>query len=141
MRTRVRPGAVGSTTNRWGNGWTSSYASLSFAPTGLTPTTNVYDAATNHSSVNSFAAWDTAGRESAIGGYQFAYDAENRMKSATLNVTTVYQYDGDGRRVAKINCPSGTNTCSAATTGASTVWYAYDAQDNLAAEYGQSSAA
>ncbi len=125
----------------WGNGRVSSYTQSSVCPSPQsdTPTANVYDPATNHSSFND-ATWDAAGREQTIAGYDFTYDAENRMISATLNFTTVYQYDGDGRRVAKINCP-GTGTCTAATTGASAVWYVYDAAGNLAVEYGASSMA
>src|ERR1700722_8507842 len=54
----------------------------------------------------------------------FAYDAENRMTSATIaSNPTTYVYDGDGRRVQK-------------TVGTVTTTYVYDAFGNLAAEYG-----
>ena len=53
------------------------------------------------------------------------YDAENRMTVATTAapVTTVYVYDGDGRRVQK-------------TVGSTITTFVYDAQGHLAAEYG-----
>ena len=60
---------------------------------------------------------------------------------AGCHCQSAYQYDGAGHRVAKINCPSGMSTCTAATSSASMVWYVYDAAKNLAAEYGVSSTA
>ena len=52
------------------------------------------------------------------------YDAENRMKSSTINGgTTTYRYDGDGLRATK-------------TTGRGPTTYVYDAMDQLAAQYG-----
>jgi YD repeat-containing protein len=45
------------------------------------------------------------------GGVTFNYDAENRISSRVLNnSTTMYFYDGDGRRVAKVDCPAGMGT-------------------------------
>jgi RHS repeat-associated protein len=64
--------------------------------------------------------YDAAGNLTAIGGFTFGYDAENRLVSSTLNgVTATYAYDGEGRRVKK---------------GA--VVLVYDAFGRLAAEYG-----
>ena len=64
--------------------------------------------------------YDAAGNLTAIGGFTFAYDAEDRLVSSTLNsVTTTYAYDGEGRRVKK-----------------GTVVMVYDAFGRLAAEYG-----
>jgi RHS repeat-associated protein len=64
------------------------------------------------------------GNQTAIGGYAFGYDAENRMTSSTINSsTTNYVYDGNGHRVSK-------------TTGGATTTYVYDAMDQLIAEYG-----
>ncbi len=64
--------------------------------------------------------YDAAGNLTAIGGFTFAYDAENRLVSSTLNsVTTNYVYDGEGRRVKK-----------------GSVVTVYDAFGRLAAEYG-----
>jgi YD repeat-containing protein len=66
------------------------------------------------------ASCDAAGNQTAIGGFTFAYDAENRLVSSTLNsVTTNYVYDGEGRRVKK-----------------GSVVMVYDAFGRLAAEYG-----
>ncbi|MCO5351841.1 MAG: RHS repeat-associated core domain-containing protein [Bryobacteraceae bacterium] len=66
------------------------------------------------------STYDPAGNQTGIGGYTFAYDAENRLKTSTINsVTTTFEYDGEGRRVKK-----GNET------------YVYDAFGNLAAEYG-----
>jgi RHS repeat-associated protein len=65
-------------------------------------------------------AYDAAGNLTAIGGFTFAYDAENRLVSSTLNsITTNYAYDGEGRRVKK-----------------GPVVMVYDAFGRLAAEYG-----
>jgi len=127
--------------DRWGNFWVSSYtqSALCSSPGPNTPVANVYSAATNRSSVNS-ATWDAPGRQLSMGGYTITNDAENRMTSATLDSKTVYQYDGDGRRVRKTICP-GTGECTLTSPGASTVWYVYDAGGNLALEYGQSSLA
>ena len=59
----------------------------------------------------------------------FAYDAENRQKTATTTLgTTTYAYDGEGRRVKK-------------TVGSVTTTYVYDAMGRLAAEYGGSNTA
>ncbi len=66
------------------------------------------------------SAYDPAGNQTAIGGYTFTYDAENRLKTSKLGeITTTYAYDGEGRRVKKGN-----------------EIYVYDAFGNLAAEYG-----
>ncbi|MCL4797462.1 MAG: RHS repeat-associated core domain-containing protein [Bryobacteraceae bacterium] len=66
------------------------------------------------------STYDPAGNQTAIGGYTFTYDAENRLKTSKIGeITTTYAYDGEGRRVKK-----GNET------------YVYDAFDNLAAEYG-----
>jgi RHS repeat-associated protein len=63
------------------------------------------------------------GNLTAIGGYTFEYDAENRQTKATINgITTTYQYDGDGHRVQKMQ-------------GSQTITYVYDAMGELAAEY------
>ncbi len=70
------------------------------------------------------ASYDTVGNESALPGWQFQYDTENRMKQATSSMTTAtYAYDGDGRRVQR-------------TVNGTTTTYVYDAMGNLAAEYG-----
>jgi len=102
----------------------------------FTPTTqSSFNAGTNRLTG---ASYDAAGNLQAIGGYTFTYDGENRMASATLNVTAMYEYDGEGRRVGKIVCPTA-STCNASTPGVILTRYVNDAQGNLVAEYGQSS--
>jgi YD repeat-containing protein len=64
--------------------------------------------------------YDNGGNQLTRFGGQFSYDAENRLKQATIGTTvTEYAYDGEGRRVKK----GGTT-------------YVYDAFGQLAAEYG-----
>jgi RHS repeat-associated protein len=66
------------------------------------------------------ATHDNGGNQLTRFGGQFSYDAENRLKQATIGTTvTEYSYDGEGRRVKK----GGTT-------------YVYDAFGQLAAEYG-----
>ena len=71
-----------------------------------------------------------AGNTTALPGFGFSYDAENRMVTATPSqgAATTYVYDGDGRRVQKV-------------TGSSTTTYVYDAAGSLAAEYATQPAA
>jgi YD repeat-containing protein len=65
-----------------------------------------------------------AGNVTALPGFTFAYDAENRLiSSAGGGATVTYSYDGDGRRVMK------------ATAGGASTVYVYDAAGQLAAEY------
>lgn len=71
--------------------------------------------------------YDTSGHQMAItsASRSFTYDAENRQIQATIAGTvTAYAYDSDGRRVEK------------SVSGASPTVYVYDAQGQLAAEYG-----
>jgi YD repeat-containing protein len=67
----------------------------------------------------------------ALSGSSFhaVYDAENRQVSALVtigqaNTTVKYIYDGDGKRVQQ------------SVQGGATTTFVYDAQGNLAAEYG-----
>ena len=63
------------------------------------------------------------GDQTAIGGFNNVYDAENRVTSSTIGgAATTYTYDGDGRRVQKVS-------------GGTTTNYVYDAGGQLAAEY------
>jgi RHS repeat-associated protein len=78
---------------------------------------------------------DAAGNQQAIAGGTFTYDAENRLKQSDVNKTTVYRYDGDGRRVQKIQCALGTAGCDTTITGAVVTTYVYDAMGELAAEW------
>lgn len=78
----------------------------------------------------------SAGDITTMASYALQYDAENRLKSSTLNnATTLYLYDGEGRRVQKVTCPVGLTQCTAATQGATSSVYAYDSAGDLAAEY------
>ena len=103
-----------------GNRWVSTGTSFdSFTPVG---SANPFDA-NNHLTTSSAAYGDGRGNMTAIGGYVYTYDAENRLIQSTLTGTTTYTYDADGRRVTK-TMPGGMVTT-----------YVYDAQGNLAAEY------
>jgi RHS repeat-associated protein len=120
--------------DRYGNGWANGFNTQPFTPTSA----NAYDG-TKNQLVYAFenVGYDSAGNQNAIGGYTFSYDAENRMTSAVLASTqaTMYRYDGEGRRVAKVVCPSGGSTCDETTAGAQVTCYVTDAQGELAAEY------
>jgi RHS repeat-associated protein len=124
--------------NRWiASGWTPY--------TGLQPTANVFPS--NRWADGSGVAYDPAGNQTQItlggsGSPNFTYDAENRQATAVINSTpTLYSYDGDGQRVMKIVCPMNTPlaSCSQTTQGAMVTTFVYDAQGNLAAEYGSTS--
>ena len=76
------------------------------------------------------ATYDGSGNLSALNGFTYSYDAENRQTQAvqTVNSTTTtstYTYDGDGKRVTRV-------------AGGATTTYVYDAQGHLAAEYATS---
>ena len=104
-----------------GNMWVTT-TSTAWAPTSFTPrSAEWFDAATNRLVSPSLQiTHDNAGHLTKIGTHNYAYDAENRLKTSTINsVTTTFEYDGEGRRVKK-----GNET------------YVYDAFGNLAAEYG-----
>src|SRR2546421_1102958 len=80
---------------------------------------------TNNRWLGTGADYDSAGNQTALPSRTFTYDAENRLVASTQPNTPAisYSYDGDGRRVMK-------NVGGAITT------YVYDAQGQLAAEYG-----
>ena len=105
--------------DQWGNRWVPSSSGYTLSP--LTPTVQ-----TNYNSANNQlllqAGNDTAGNQTADGGYTSAFDVAGRMVTNTVNSgVTTYVYDGDGQRVMKQNW-LGTTT------------YVYDAQGNLASE-------
>jgi YD repeat-containing protein len=103
-----------------GNMWVTT-ASTNFAAGSFTPRTSTWYNANNRL-VNTGLGitYDSAGNQTAIGGYANTFDAENRLTSSTINsVTTSYAYDGEGRRVKK-----------------GSMVMVYDASGNLAAEYG-----
>lgn len=104
-----------------GNGWVSSASGLSTSS--FTPVTSNWFNAQNRLT-GMGATYDGAGNQTAIGGFAFSYDAENRLKTSTINgYTTTYSYDGEGRRVKKL-LASGEQTL-----------FIYDAMGQLAAEY------
>ena len=81
------------------------------------------------------------GNITALPGYTFVYDAENRMVTAKQGTaaSTGYVYDGEGRRVEKLSCPAGTSPCTPSSSGVQvTTTYVYDATGQLAAEYAAS---
>jgi RHS repeat-associated protein len=108
-----------------GNMYVPSSQGTGWAPGSFTPTSPSWFNAKNQL-VNPQLGitYDVGGNLTAIGGFTFAYDAENRLVSSTLNsVTTNYVYDGEGRRVKK-----------------GSVVMVYDAFGRLAAEYGGTAA-
>jgi RHS repeat-associated protein len=115
--------------DNFGNHWLSnnpSSAGLPISP--FTPGSSTNYDASNHLNIQN-SLYDGAGNQKQIGGFQFAYDSENRMTSSvftstpTNQTTTQYDYDGDGRRVTK-------------TVNGQATTYVYDATGQLAAEYG-----
>ena len=68
------------------------------------------------------------GNITALPGYTFVYDAENRMVTAKQGTaaSTGYVYDGEGRRVEKLSCPAGTSPCTPSSSGVQvTTTYVY----------------
>ncbi len=119
----------------WANEFVTSNSNSTLALNSFTPTAPTDFDSTNHlqpaSTVNSSNS--STGNQTAIGGYTFGYDAENRMTSSTLTGSTAaYVYDGSGHRVMK--------TLNAGTPNALTTTYVYDAMGQLIAEYGNPSA-
>jgi RHS repeat-associated protein len=94
----------------------------------------------NNAAYDSGAA-NANGNQTAIGGYAYTYDAENRMVSAVLNAGATlvssagYVYDGAGQRVQKMTCWSSV-PCTLSSSDATITTYVYDAFGNLAQEYG-----
>jgi RHS repeat-associated protein len=126
--------------NRWVVTPGSYLPNSSFTPTGTATSSGNFTSPTNQLALNG-STYDFAGNQTAIGGYAFQYDAENRQIEANLSnganpvSSNGYSYDGEGRRVQKITCPAGTSLCTPAVTGATVTNYVYDAFGNLAAEY------
>jgi len=105
--------------------WSNMYVSATrvMSPASFTPTSSTNFNTSNRLNIQG-SGYDLSGNQTDIGGYDFAYDHEGRVKTSTLNsIETNYTYDGLGRRVAK-------------STGGSTTTFVYDASGNLAAEYG-----
>ena len=110
--------------DRWGNRWLSSGINVS----AYTPTDAMhFDTNKNRLTYNT--SHDTAGNMLTRGSNNLAWDAEGRLKSnsQTINATTYetqYFYDGEGRRVKKVDINSNKKT-----------HFVYDASGKLAAEY------
>ncbi len=128
----------------YGNRWANPSGALPNAAFTPTASSN-YPDNTNRLFVNVPPGvsnpYDFGGNLTALGGYTFQYDAENRQIEANFNngatpvASTGYRYDGDGHRVQKIACPAGTSACTASVSGATVTDYVYDAFGNLMAEY------
>ena len=125
----------------YGYDWYGNGGATPAAPpcaSSVTPTSSAgYNSGTNQVNING-ATFDEAGNEIAAGAYTFTYDAESRIVNSTLGGATVYQYDGEGRRVVKVDCAAGATACDP-TTGTDS-WYVYDVSGQLAAQYSTSPA-
>jgi RHS repeat-associated protein len=126
-----------------GNRYVSANSGFSLSPS--TPTVASNFDSKNRLQVNG-AAYDNGqpsgnGNQTAIGGYTYTYDAENRMVSAVLSAGATlvssagYVYDGAGQRVQKMTCWSSV-PCTPSSSDATITTYVYDAFGNLAQEYG-----
>jgi RHS repeat-associated protein len=111
--------------DQWGNMWQPNPYNQPVS--GNTPTTNVYNASTNH---DTRWTYDNAGNLTNVNGNGAAYNAENQI--TWLSATTgngggveTLAYDAVGQRVQK----------TISGTGGSTTVYVYDAFGQLASEY------
>ena len=80
------------------------------------------------------AGYNQSGQQTRVGGYTFSYNGEALLRTSVLYAAAMYRYDGNGRRVMKIDCPASAE-CQATTTGAVVMRYVYDVNGVLAAEY------
>jgi hypothetical protein len=107
--------------DRYGNLWTTGSGGVQ--EYGTTPTSNIFNPATNRMITKPY---DAAGNQTQVGSFSLAYDAENRQSVAVDNVSegqAAYGYDGLGQRVTK------------STEGSISTVYVYDIFGQLAAEY------
>jgi RHS repeat-associated protein len=104
--------------DRWGNRWVS--ASTGYTLSSLTPTgSGAFNTANNRLFASGY---DNAGNHTSDAQSRtFEYDGENRQTKFNVTVGQ-YFYDGDGRRVKKID-------------GAGTTIFVYNAGGQLIAEY------
>jgi YD repeat-containing protein len=78
----------------------------------------------NNQLPSTMASYDAAGNQTSYGGNTVTYDAENRqILVAGSGVNESYLYDGDGKRVGKLNGATSTTV------------FVYDAMGRMAAEY------
>ena len=138
-------------TGSWSQGFRFDAAGNRWVPTTSGLSTTLETAAdqgwynVNGQTSNRIKGWgyDSAGNVTSVSGMNraFAFDAENRMITATVNgTTTVFGYDSEGRRVMKVKCPAGVTSCMAGTSGAVWTAFVYDPAGNLAQEYGSGAA-
>jgi RHS repeat-associated protein len=114
------------------SGWSQTYGYDNFGNRAvLTGVVNSYATPTaisqyaNNRWNGNGTGYDSAGNQTALPYRTFTYDAENRLVASTQPNTAAisYSYDGDGRRAMK-------------NVGGAITIYVYDAQGQLAAEYG-----
>ncbi len=116
--------------NRWVTNWSSG--SSGYPISTVTPTSSSWYSSNNRLSTTAPGAqYDNNiqsspggnGNLTGLGGFAYAFDAENRMTQSTINsAITTYLYDGEGRRVNK-------------ATGNTSTTYVYDAAGGLVAKY------
>jgi len=118
--------------DRYGNRWVVASSGISAADS-HEPTVGTLFNATNNRLANQ--GYDAAGNQTSYQPRTLAYDAENRLISATspMNGNEYYLYDGDGRRVRKTWMPNGGS--------AQTTTYIYGPGGKLAVEYTNQAAA
>jgi RHS repeat-associated protein len=106
--------------DQWGNSWVSAHSGVALAS--FTPAAASNFDANNRLEIQG-SKYDYAGNQTKIGGYDFEYDGEGKVSKSTLNsVVTTNHYDGEGRRVKKVN-------------GSRTVVYVYGVGGELIEEY------
>ena len=112
--------------DRYGNRWIVASSGITAADSHEPTAGSLFNSANNRLANQGY---DAAGNQTSYDPRTLAYDAENRLISATspLNGNEYYLYDGDGRRVRKTWMPYGGST--QITT------YIYGSTGELAAEY------
>ena len=105
--------------DRWGNQWVDATNSSGINVYSVTPTGSAWITPKNRINLSA-GSFDRAGNQISLPPYSATYDADNRL--TTMSGTLAYAYDGEGRRVKKVNGKLATR-------------YVYDAFGNLAAEY------
>jgi YD repeat-containing protein len=105
--------------DRWGNQWVDATNSSGINVYSVTPTGSAWITPKNRINLSA-GSYDRAGNQISLPPYSAAYDADNRL--TTMSGTLAYAYDGEGRRVKKVN-------------ESLTTRYVYDAFGKLAAEY------
>ena len=112
--------------DRYGNRWVAASSGIIAADSHEPTVGSLFNAANNRLANQGY---DATGNQTSYAPRTLAYDAENRLISATsqMNGNEYYSYDGDGRRVRKTWTPYGGT--------AQTTTYVYGPSGQLAAEY------